>query len=276
MISAYKKSLYTCWGVRAAAVLIIGFLWIHDLKRGYPIYIPVVATVLMLAVGYFLSRLLGNLTASVENTKRLGFLHMELDPQKFIDSYKGVLDRIKKGTRDHAVAASYLADGYLAAGDPETALGILDEGFAGVPDLESAEKPALSGLYHSGRLACLLDMHELAEAKEEAAKLEKVISVSLVSNKALAGNLKPVLELRKARINIAEGKAADQNRLKSLLSGAQFNLRRLEICRAAAENALFRHDRKTAEEYLNKLEKEGGKTCFARYAAEIRARYGND
>ena len=266
MNHAFKKSLYTMWGVRAAALLITVFLWIHDLKHGYPIYIPIVATALMIAVGYILSRLLGNLTASVENTKRLGILHMELDPERFIECYREVPEKTREGSRDRAVTSSYLADGYLAAGDAKEALQILEKGFAGIKDLDLPAKLPLNGLYHSGRLACLLEQNAIEEAKAEAEKLEKVIAIALVSNQALAANLKPLLELRKARISIAEGRAADQKRLRSLLSGAQYSLRRLEICRAAADNAALLHDKKSAEEYLGRLMKEGGKTFYTAYA----------
>ena len=271
MIHAFRKSLFTCWGVRIAAAALIVFLWIHDLNRGYQIYIPIVATLLAAAVGFLLSRLLGNLVASNENTRLLGILHMDLDPDRFIDAYREIPAKVRKGTRDHAVLSSYLADGYAAAGNPEQALLILEEGFGGMEEVlkGSQEKDLpLQGLWHGNRLLYLLDAGKTEEAKKAASAVEKLITACEKTNRALAENLRTSLLLRRARISIAEGTRIDDKWLVTLVSGSTYHLRRLEIYRTIVENALLRGDRKEASEYIGRLQKEGGKTWFSGWAEE--------
>ena len=260
MIQAYTKSRCAFWAVRAAALVIIVVLWIHDLRLGYQLYIPIVATVLLAGIGYFLSRLLGNLISSVENTKVLGYLHVELDPEKFIASYRGVPDKMKQGTRDRAVSSAYLADGYFSAGDAADAVKTLDKGFEG---LDLSGKYPLAGLYHGNRLQYLIGMKDWEGAKEEAAQLEGIITACEKSNKALAENLSSALRTRKARIGIAEGQKADSAFLKEEVKKAQYNLRRLELYETLRENALLKNDKKEAREYADKMKAEGGKTFYA-------------
>ena len=50
----------------------------------------------MLTIGVLAARLLGNVLASMENTRYLGYLHMELDPKKFLEHYREVPGRMKR------------------------------------------------------------------------------------------------------------------------------------------------------------------------------------
>lgn len=265
MINAFRKSRITCWIVRAAALAIIAFLWYHD--RNYAIYIPIVASILTVGIGYFLSKLLGNIISSTENTKALGYLHMELDPQKFIDSYKDVPGRIKSGTQDRAVTSAYLADGYLSMNDPKKALEKLEEGFKDVP-LEN--KTSLQGLYHGSRSAYLIELNETDQAARELEILRNVI-LSCGENRALADNLNTTLRIREAELCILRGEPApDREWLKKLISRSTYNLRRLELYKVLADDAVLRKDRTEALHQLRKMEEEGGKTRFVDYAKSKR------
>ena len=266
MINAFKKSKIICWSVRIIAAAVIAFLWYYDTRRGAPVYIPVIATVLTVGVGYFLSRLLGNLSASTQNTKLLGLLHMELDPERFIEAYKEVPEKIPKTRRDHAVTASYLADGYMAAGQPEKALSTLEKGFEG---RDITKDLPLQGLYHGNRLGYLVDAKEMGAAKEEAEKVDQIVNQSAASNRALSENLRSALLLRRARIGISEGEVIDRTWLEGMLSNATYNLRRLELYLTLAENAKLKGDAKTAETYFKKMAEEGGKTWYTKYAEEM-------
>ena len=269
MINAFQKSKGVLMGIRGASLIVIIFLWIHDLKQGYPLYIPVVATVLMTGIGYFLSRLLGNLTASSENTKKLGLLHMELDPEAFIAAYRDIPAKLPEGSRFRAVSSSYLADGYYASGDPGQAVKVLDRGFETLKKEDDKKSPSLQGLYHGNRLLYLIEEGKIEEAKKEAEILERIITSCESTNKPLAENLGTTLKLRKARILIKEGTVINDTWLKGFLSGAHYNLLRLEIYRTIAENALLRGDKEEASEFRDRLIKESGKTCFGNFAKEL-------
>lgn len=261
MINAFRKSRIACWAVRAAALAIIAFLWYHD--RNYPIYIPIVASILTIGIGYFLSKLLGNIISSTENTKALGYLHMELDPQKFIACYKDVPGKIKSGTQDRAVTSSYLADGYLSMNDPKKALETLEAGFKDVP-LEN--KTSLQGLYHTCRSAYLIELGEYDQTARELEILRNVI-LSCGENRALADNLNTTLKIREAELNILKGEPVpDREWLNKLISRSTYNLRRLELYKTLADDAILRKDRTEALHRLRKMEEEGGKTRFADYA----------
>ncbi|MBQ9911230.1 MAG: hypothetical protein IJM50_07010 [Lachnospiraceae bacterium] len=265
MINAFKRSFITCWAVRFIAAAFIGFIWVRNIGRDDPVWVPVLMTVLAAGAGYFISKLLGQMTAAAENTNRLGILHMQLDPEAFLQSYSGIPERLKKGTKDHAVASSYVADGYDASGDHKKALEVLDEGFEGV----SFEKQqALEGLYRGNRLGYLVNLGDMEEAKKEAAKIEALISSCKKTNPGLSESLASVLMLRRARISIEEGVKIDPNWLKGLLPNANFKLRELEILRTVSENALLRNDRKEAAESLKKIAAGSGKTFFASWAKD--------
>ena len=265
MINAFKRSFVTCWVVRLIAVAFIGFIWVRNIGRNDPVWVPLLMTVLAAGAGYFLSKLLGEMTAAAENTNRLGILHMQLDPEAFLASYETIPERLKAGTKDHAVASSYVADGHDAAGDHRKALEVLDEGFKGV---SFDKQPALEGLYHGNRLGYLVNLGDLQEAKAEGSKLEELISSCRKANPNLAESLTSALMLRRARIGVAEGTKIDPKWLKGLLPNAHFKLRELEICRTIAENALLAGDRSEAAEYLTKIAEGGGKTFFAAWAQD--------
>ena len=104
----------------------------------------------MLGIGYFSARVAGNLLANMENTRYLGYLHMELDPEKFLACYADIPGRLKPGSQTEAIYRSNLADGYAAAGKYEQALELLEKP---IP----AGNLALKGLYAANRCGCLLE-----------------------------------------------------------------------------------------------------------------------
>ena len=102
----------------------------------------------------------------------------------------------------------------------------------------------------------------MAEAKTEAEALSRTISACRSRNKALADNLSGLLDLRSARIGIAEGKKAEGSRLEAMLASAGYKLLRLEIWRTLAENAVLRGARTEAGKYFTRIGKEAGKTFY--------------
>ena len=114
MAKGFRKSKLAFWGIMCLGVLLSVLLWIRD--RNYPVYIPIIASTLSLLIGYFAACVVRNLIANSLTTQYLGYLHMELDPDKFIAAYGSVPGRLTEGSRDRAVAHAYLADGYGAKG----------------------------------------------------------------------------------------------------------------------------------------------------------------
>lgn len=257
MIQAFKRSRTGSRLVMAAAIVISVVIWFRD--RDYPVFIPIIASTLMLGIGYFSSRVVGNLLANMENTRYLGYLHMELDPPKFLSCYRDVPGQLKPGSEGEAVYRSYLADGYAAAGDFDTAL-----------ELNSRKIPTgnipLRGLYASNRCAYCLGKEDVTGAEEAIAELEEIIDASRLKKAELAKNLSQNLAVYREHINCLTGSRVDTEALENAFRRAQYHIRRLEIKKVLAMTALRDSDAAAAKEHLTFLRKNGGKTHFKRWA----------
>ena len=111
MIYAFKRGRIGFSVVMGISILLSVLIWFRD--QNYPIYVPIIASTLMLALGYVSARLMGNVMASSENTRYLGYLHMELDPKKFLSFYEGIPSRVK-GENTAAICRSYLFSACLS------------------------------------------------------------------------------------------------------------------------------------------------------------------
>lgn len=257
MIRAFKRSRVGAGLVMAVAVLICVAVW---LRRGdNPVYVSAIASVLMLGIGYFSSRVTGNLLANMENTHYLGFLHMELDPEKFLKHYRDVPGRLKPGSRAESIYRSYLADGYLAQGSWAQAKGLLTQPIA-------SGSLALEGLYASNLTACCLAMEDISGAEEQLAVLSRVIEESSGKKRELADNLKRNRNLYRQHLNCLQGKPVDTELLEDAFDSAQYNIRRLEIAKVLAMTALRDGKKAEAEKQLVFLRKNGGRTIYKRWA----------
>lgn len=256
MIRAFKRSKIASIAVMVLSVAIAIIIWFRD--RDQHIIVPIIASVLMLGIGYFSSRVLGNILSSMENTRYLGYLHMELDPEKFLEHYKDVPGRLKEGS-DAAICRSYLADGYAAAGDFDAAIAAL-----------SPEPPAdnlpVQGLYAANLAAHYLAKGDTESAAASIARLEEIIDACRVSKADLAKNLTESLNLHKQHLNCLTGKKVDVDWLESAFQRAQYNIRRLEITKVLAQTALRDGDDAAAKKHLTYLRKESGKTWFKKWA----------
>ncbi len=257
MIQGFKRSRIASAALMAAAVVISVVIWFRD--KDYPVFIPLIASTLMIGIGYFSSRVLGNVLASMENTRCLGYLHMELDPQKFLQVYRDVPGRMKAGSSDAAICRSYLADGYAAAGEYEEAIRLL-----------SQETPAdnlpVKGLYASNRAACYLHMGRLEEARNALEELEQVIDACRQNKGELARNLTGSLNLYRQQLRCLEGKAVDTEELEDAFQRAQYHIRRLEIAKILAMYHIRQGNAAEAGKQLSYLRKNGKKTVYKRWA----------
>lgn len=268
MIRGFWQSRLAFLGISAAALALAVAVWVRD--RAYPIYIPILASLLTLAIGLVAARLLGNVIANQCNTKALGILHVDMDPKKFLEKYKTVPEMMKKDTAGYVLARAYLADGYAADGDFLTAMQTLCP-----VDAEPCQKDiALRGLYYNNYCRYALGAGDLVKAEEAAAGLEMVVEGARVSKPALSTNLAESLRLHRNQIACITGEPVEQEWLTEQMEKATYLLRRMDAAQALAQDAMNRGDTPKAREYLRILSREGGKTYFARWASRQENRLG--
>ena len=255
MSQAFKRSKIASAVVMILSVVIAVVIWFRD--RDHHVIVPIIASTLMLGIGYFSSRVLGNVLASMENTRYLGYLHMELDPDKFLKHYEGLPDKMK--TADAAVCRSYLADGYAAAGRYDEAIALLTENSPG-------ENLALQGLYASNLSAYYLGKGDTDKAAEAIRDLNEIIDASRLNKPELANNLTVSLKIHKQHLNCLTGKPVNTGWLEDAFGSAQYNIRRLEIAKILAMTAQRDGDQEAAKKQLTYLRQNGEKTIFKKWA----------
>ena len=255
MIHAFKKSRIGFWGIMVLSVAIAVIVWFRD--KDYPIFIPIIASSLTLGIGYIAARILGNLLAASENTHYLGYLHMELDPEKFITKYKDVPDHMN-GDSNKAISRSYLADGYAAAGDYKTAVSLLAD--------PPADNLAVQGLYAANMAGFYLAMKDTDAAAESLKRLEEIINACRVTKSDLAKNLTEMMSMHNHHLSCITGKYVDIDSLETAFTKAQYHLRRLEIKKILAMTAIRDGNEKSKKEHLTYLKKNGGLTIYKRWA----------
>lgn len=262
MVRAFRQSRLTAVGIFASSAVLAVLIWIRD--RELPFYIPLIASVLMLLLGVFVGRLAARLVADARNTKLLGLLHVELDPDAFLRQYAEVPGRLKPDSRDYLVASAYLADGYAAKGDFDAALAAL----APLERADPAQDTALRGLYLQNLCAYRLGKADRAGSAQALSELEDLIAACGEKQAKLAQNLSGTAALLRARLACLKGRAVDRAWLEQQLWQAPFRLRRLDILQILAQDALRRLGSEQAAPLLARLREEGGKTWYAAWARE--------
>ena len=265
MVRAFRQSRLTAVGIFAASAVLAVLVWIRD--RELPFYIPLVASVLLLLLGVFVGRLAARLVADACNTKLLGLLHVELDPDAFLRQYAEIPGRLKPDSRDYLVASAYLADGYAAKGDFDAALAAL----APLERTDPAQDTALRGLYLQNLCAYRLGKADRTGAAQALSELEELTAGCGEKQAKLAQNLSGTAALLRARLICLKGRAVDRAWLEQQLWQAPFRLRRLDILQILAQDALRRLGREQATPLLARLREEGGKTWYAAWAREAEA-----
>lgn len=259
----WQSRLTVCVSAGVTAALSLA-IWIHD--RGRPVYIPLMATAFLMVFGVFAGLLAGKLVADNLNTRCLSLLHMELDPQAFLRSYEKVMKKLRRGTKEYALACSYLAEGYGAAGEFGRATDILRSGFQG----RECDNQALKGLYFYSLASFALSGGRTDEAKEAILQLEHGVSDSRKTNPKLAANLEENRILCQNRLACLTGEPVDEKWMKEQLKRNPFALRRLEILRALAEQAMDGGRRADALAYLDQMDKQAGKTWYRLWSGQMR------
>lgn len=256
MIYAFKRGRAGFCVVMGISVVLAVLIWLRD--RNYPVFVPIIATTLMLALGVVAGRLLGNVLASTENTRYLGYLHMELDPKKFIDCYKDIPAKVH-GENTAAICRSYLADGYAACGQYDAAI-------AQLSIAPPADNLAVRGLYAANLAGCHLALENTDAAEEALQELMQIIDACRLSKASLANNLTDMLLLHRQHLACLRNMPVDTDVLESAFVRAQYNLRRLEIAKVLAMTAIRDGDTAAKKKHLSYLRKNGGMTVYKHWA----------
>ena len=237
-------------------------VWLRD--REYPVYIPAIASLLLLGIGYFAGRLLGNLVAGTQNTRCLGLLHLDLDPQAFLAEYKQIPGRLNPNSRDFPIASACLADGYAAAGEFDQAIETLCGAFRNVKKGDQA----LRALYYNNLCGYALSKEDLVLARQAEQKLEQIVKDCRDSKPALSENMALNLRIHQNRRVCLEGGRVETSWLEEQLPQSTYRMRRLDLLQLLAMWCLRSGKKQAAQDYLLRLRQEAGKTWYGSWAAE--------
>ena len=250
MIRCFLKSRIISVGILFLFLILAVAVVVNDLDK--PIYIPIIACILLLGLGIILSRLAGNIVADRENMHLLSILHIDLDPERFITAYLPVVNRLPEGSRLRLIAEGYLAVGYDAAGRFDEALSLLEK--------PAPNDPALAGTRAVSRISCYIGSGRAAVARRELSALDSIISETKRDN--LRQNLSASRRLLEARLHTLEGLPVDRAELGRALDRAPYQLQRLEILEALARDADRLGQKEKAQACHDRLHKEAGKTRY--------------
>lgn len=254
MTFLFKSSRIAAGIILALTAVIIGMIWVRS--GGKALYIPIVGTVLMAGIGYFAARLFANIVSSTENTRRLGYLHIDLDPKKFIASYEKLPEKVHGS--DQLTLYSYLADGYWADGQFNKAIETLQK--------TKPDTPALMGLQASKLAPCYLALGDKAAASHQLKRLSAVIENTKTSNPPLSRNFLESYTIYKQYLAVLNEQQVETDYLKNAFTKAEYTLRRLEIAQILVMDALRHHKESAAAEKLTYLKEHGGQTFFKNWA----------
>lgn len=261
MYRGFRRSRIVMGVTLALTVALTALVWMRN--RGRAVYIPVLASVLLLGIGCTAARLLGNITASVACTGMLGILHMDLDPEAFLEQFLPVARRIPGESRDGMVCRFYLSDGYFAAGRYAEAKSVLGE----LPARFYTDAP-VAGVWYADLARAELALGENADEAMEG--LRGIIALS-GGKAALRKNLQESLSLLEARRDAAAGQPVDREQLEAQLDRSGYKLRSLELLQVLAMDARNRGDKAKCGAWLARMRQESGKTAFRKWAAEWNA-----
>ena len=264
MIQGFWQSRMAVYGSAVAAVALSVAIWIYD--RGKPLYIPILAILLLTGLCGVVGQMAGRIIADSVNTRSLSFLHVELDPEAFLERYEKVPGRLKKGSKEYVLSCAYLAQGYAATGEFDRAMDVLCSDYSG----KKGEDQALKGLYYYSFASYALSGGHLEEAQKAMEGLKEVAEDSRKQNPKLSQNMKECLVLCQNRLACLKGEQADSQWLKGQLKNVPFALRRLEVLETLARQALADGRKKDGLKWLDQMEKQSGKTCYGERARELK------
>lgn len=267
MIRCFRASRITqaAGWILSVAVATLVFV----LRRGNDLWINTIAALLVLALGFVVTRLVANIVATNTNSKLLGILHVEMDPQRFLNAYEQVPKRLKKGGLNHAVACISLADGYAAKGEYALAESMLPQGrLEGIsPKLQAAAEV----MTLSARTDYALQAGDADHAEAALRNLQDAVERARGVNPTLAANLQNRLKLYQAWLKVLHGGSTDEKALEQMLGHTPVLLQRLEIWLVEANSCLNRGNGQAARKHAEIIQDQAGGTHFAADAKKLSA-----
>ena len=260
MILCFRKSRLSL--VISAVVIAALSCAIVLYDKGKPVYVPILSVFLIILIGSLAAILLANNVASAENQRLLGILHIDLDPQRFIREYSPVPARAFAGP-SRILALANLADGYAAAGDFAKALETLQ-----APGNECKEKDrlSLSCLYASSRCRYTILSGDAAGAEKCMSALANAISEASRTLPALSKNMKDTMSLWRILLNDIEDKDVSADYVSREISGAGYNIMRLELQWVLARQYERSGDTAAAKSAYETIAREAGGLYLAERA----------
>lgn len=230
------------------------------------LWLNIITIILILALGFVVSRLVANMVATNTNSKLLGILHMELDPERFIAAYGDVPAKFPTGSHYNTVTSAYLAMGYAAKGDYATAKATLCT--SPLPTRSEKNDLALQVLIHDGLCEFALLSGDTEQAKSELETLRAILQRAAVLNPDLNRNYRNTEFFYQQWLHVLAGETTDEKKLNGLLAHTAVKLRRLEMQTVMARSYEYRKQNGLAKDMYQTVINESGKTHFAREAKE--------
>lgn len=245
----------------AATVALAAWVWLRDAER--PVYLSVLACVLLAVIGFVTAGRIAELMAKSLNSRLLEHLHLALDPEAFLKGYAHVPEKIPAGTRENMLARFYLCDGYASAGEYEKA----NEALGDIPE-KLQNDSAICGVYYGNLARNYLGLGELAKAGEALDSLSAAIDGAEGKRRA---NLEETLMVYRAKLAVMNGELPSEAPLTEAMKETQYPLRKLEIMQVLAMIAQVKGEPKRAAKYCSRMQRDGGKTVFAVWASKQNA-----
>lgn len=253
MIRGFRKSRIASGLILLVTLAICVAVWVWNGNR--PLYATILSTILLWGIGICVSTLVGNIVSARENSRLLTILHVDLDPERFLREYQSVPKHLPEKSYNHAVACSYLADGYAAAGQPEEALRVLS---SRTTNRKGEEVLSLQCLYHSNRCKYELQMGDTEAAKQDFALLKKDIAKAVRENPSLAKSMQDYAEWYENWIAFQEKRSVNLNLLTKKTEECQFVIRQLQLRDLLMQVYLRENRKKEAQAEWQLIDKRGG------------------
>lgn len=252
-------------GVFAAGLVLTAALAVTmGVRRAQgPVWIAVITVLLALALGTALSVLVANLIATGCEQSIQEKLHMDLDPEGFIQAYAPAAARMKPGSAARCAAAANLAEAHCAAGRWQQALSTLEEPGPGLPPARTA---ALRALVLRCRCRYLLWGQQPTDARRVLDELKALLQEQTAENPGLAVNLRPQVRLYGVWAAILEGHPADAAGLEEQMRRLPTKLDKLDTCWMLRLNSRLTGDTEAEQRFTALLASEGGQLACAREA----------
>ena len=267
MIHCFKSSRIAYYGgIIISVVFSLMVFFFRSVNETWHNYI---ASILIIILGYLVSRMIAGMIATNTNTKCLQTLHVDLDPEHFISQYKLVPDAMPENSVLHVTTSAYLADGYAAMGQFKRAESRLISEYH--PADNNKRNTAVDLLLLEKHCEYSLLSQNVEQAEIYLKSFKKKLQQADASFPDLAKNFQPAIRFFIEWFELLSGNEVDLSLLDGLLKSTTVQLRRLEIQLVKAQYYLQNNLPQRAIPILHTIVNEGGKTWFAEKAQKYLA-----